>query len=57
MLVATIVSGISGYASIAFLLRYLRTRTTRIFVIYRVLLGAAILLGVYLKYLSPDVPQ
>jgi undecaprenyl-diphosphatase len=57
MAVATIVSGISGYMAIAFLLRYLRTRTTRIFVVYRVLLGAAILLGVYLKYLSPDIPQ
>ena len=55
--VATVVAGISGYMAIAFLLRYLRTRTTRIFVVYRVLLGAAILLGVYLKYLSPDIPQ
>jgi undecaprenyl-diphosphatase len=57
MVVATIVSGISGYLSIAFLLRYLRTRTTRIFIVYRLLVGAAILVALYLKYLSPDVPQ
>jgi undecaprenyl-diphosphatase len=41
--VATLVSGVSGYAAIAFLLRYLGTHTTMIFVVYRVLLGAGIL--------------
>src|ERR1700694_4258892 len=41
--VGTIVSGIVGYASIWFLLRYLRTHTTGIFIGYRLLLGGAIL--------------
>lgn len=37
--VATIVSAVSGYASIAFLLRYLQRHTTYVFVVYRVALG------------------
>lgn len=41
--VATIISGIVGYASIALLLRYLRTRTTLVFIVYRLVLGAAVL--------------
>lgn len=53
MLIATIVAGISGYWSIAFLLRYLRSRTTRVFVVYRLLLGGAVLLGIVLGYLEP----
>jgi undecaprenyl-diphosphatase len=43
VLVATVVSGVVGYASIAFLLRYLRTHTTLVFIVYRLLLGAVIL--------------
>lgn len=41
--VATLVSGIVGYASIAFLLRYLRTHTTYLFIFYRLILGAVLL--------------
>jgi len=37
--VATLVSGISGYLSIAFLLRYLQRHTTYVFVAYRLALG------------------
>ena len=37
--IATVVSGISGYAAIAFLLTYLRTRSTGAFIIYRIILG------------------
>ncbi|MBM4174399.1 MAG: undecaprenyl-diphosphatase, partial [Ignavibacteria bacterium] len=37
--IATLVSGISGYAAIAFLLTYLRTRSTGAFIIYRIILG------------------
>jgi undecaprenyl-diphosphatase len=37
--VATVVSGISGYLSIAFLLRYLQRHTTYAFVAYRIALG------------------
>lgn len=44
LIVATIVSALSGYAAIAFLLRYLRSNTMMLFVVYRIVLGAAILL-------------
>jgi undecaprenyl-diphosphatase len=37
--IATIVAGISGYLSIAFLLRYLQRHTTYAFVAYRIALG------------------
>jgi undecaprenyl-diphosphatase len=50
--IATAVAGISGYAAIFFLLRYLRTHTTRLFVIYRLLLGGGILLAVALQWLE-----
>lgn len=42
--VGTVVSGIVGYASIWFLLRYLRTHTTGVFIGYRLIVGAAILI-------------
>lgn len=41
--VATLVSGIVGYASIAFLLRYLKTHTTYVFIFYRIALGTLLL--------------
>ncbi|MBL7998783.1 MAG: undecaprenyl-diphosphatase UppP [Candidatus Kapabacteria bacterium] len=41
--VATVVSGISGYAAIAFLLRYLRSNSTMIFIVYRILAAIVIL--------------
>jgi undecaprenyl-diphosphatase len=43
LVVATLVSGITGYLAIAWLLRFLRTRSLVGFAIYRVLLGAALL--------------
>lgn len=50
--VATIVAGISGYWSIAFLLRYLRTRSTRLFIIYRLVLGGALLLAIAMQWID-----
>lgn len=41
--VATIVAAISGYASIALLIKFLKTRTTYSFVIYRIAIGIAVL--------------
>jgi undecaprenyl-diphosphatase len=41
--IATAVSFVVGYASIAFLLRYLVSHSTMIFVVYRVALGALVL--------------
>src|SRR3989449_2280106 len=40
----TLISGIVGYASIWFLLRYLRTHTTAVFIGYRFIVGSAILI-------------
>ncbi len=45
--VATLVAGISGYATIAFLLRFLRTHSTTVFIIYRILLGLLLFWLVY----------
>jgi undecaprenyl-diphosphatase len=44
LVIATIVSGIVGYASIKFLLHYLRTHSNMIFIIYRIILGIIIIL-------------
>jgi len=41
--VATLLAFVSGYASIAFLLKFLTTHTTAVFVAYRIVLGAAVL--------------
>ena len=41
--VATLLAFVSGYLSIAFLLKFLTTHTTAVFVAYRVVLGAAVL--------------
>ena len=41
--VGFVVSAVTGYAAIAFLLRYLQVRTLKIFVVYRLVLGGIIL--------------
>lgn len=41
--VAIVVAFVSGYASIWFLLRYLRTHTTEVFIYYRFVLGAVMI--------------
>jgi len=43
LLIATVISGVVGYASIAFLLTYLRRHSTYVFIAYRLLLGGLIL--------------
>ncbi len=50
-LVGTVVSAIVGYAAIAGLVRYLRTRDLKIFIVYRVLFGIIILALVYFAHL------
>ena len=44
MIIATLVSGISGYLAIDFLLKYLKKNTTSIFIYYRIILGLIILI-------------
>jgi undecaprenyl-diphosphatase len=55
LIVATVVSGAVGYASIWFLLRFLRTHSTGVFIVYRVIVGAAILAALGLGYLSASI--
>lgn len=52
--VATVVSGIVGYASIWFLLRFLRKHSTGIFIGYRLLVGALIVFALLSGYLTAD---
>lgn len=53
LIVATLVSGLVGYASIWFLLRFLRNHSTGIFIGYRLIVGGLILIALYSGYLSP----
>lgn len=53
LLVGTIVSAIVGYASIWFLLRFLRTHTTGVFIGYRLIVGIAILIMLFNGRISP----
>ena len=53
--VATVVSGAVGYASIWFLLRYLRTHSTGVFIVYRVIVGGLILAALSLGYMSASI--
>jgi undecaprenyl-diphosphatase len=50
---ATVISGIVGYLSIWFLLRFLRTHTTGIFIGYRLIVGIALLVLLSLGRISP----
>src|SRR4029450_7607493 len=45
LIVATVVSGLVGYASIWFLLRFLRTHSTGIFIGYRLVVGSLIIIA------------
>ena len=51
--VGTVISGIVGYLSIWFLLRFLRTHTTGVFIGYRLIVGAAILLLLSMGRITP----
>jgi len=53
LIIASIAAFISGYASIAFLLRFLRTKSTLVFVTYRVVLGTIILIALKNGLIQP----
>jgi len=53
IIVATIVSGISGYLAIDFLLKYLRKNSTFIFIYYRIALGIFILILLLNNIIQP----
>ena len=52
IIVAIAVAFISGYASIWFLIRYLRTHTTHVFIYYRYALGAVLIVMLATGYLK-----
>ncbi len=51
--VATIVSGISGYFAIDFLLKFLKTHSTFLFIFYRIAAGLLILILIYTNIIQP----
>ena len=52
IIVAIIVAFISGYASIWFLLRYLKTHTTHVFIYYRYVLGIVMIVLLWMHKIS-----
>lgn len=53
LIVSTVVAGISGYAAIAWLLRYLSRNSTLLFVWYRIGLGLVLLLMLHYNLIQP----
>jgi undecaprenyl-diphosphatase len=53
LIVATCVSAIFGYLSIEFLLRYLRKKSTLLFIVYRIVIGIVILIMIYNGVIKP----
>lgn len=51
--IATVVSGISGYLAIDFLLKFLKKNSTFVFIFYRIALGALILFLLYSNIIKP----
>jgi undecaprenyl-diphosphatase len=47
--VSILVSGVAGYFVIAFFLRYLQTRTLKVFIVYRLLFGIIVLVLAFLQ--------
>ncbi len=54
LIVATIISAIVGYLSIAFLISFLRRNSTLVFIVYRLLIGVAILFLVTSGRVTPQ---
>jgi undecaprenyl-diphosphatase len=55
LIVATIVAGVVGYLSIWFLISFLKRNSTAVFIVYRVVLGAVILILLWRGVLSPEL--
>ena len=53
LIVATIVSAISGYLTIEFLLRFLRKNSTYVFVFYRIAIGIVIFILISSEFINP----
>jgi undecaprenyl-diphosphatase len=57
LIAATVVAGIIGYATIWFLLAYLRRNSTLIFIVYRLILGGVILVLLWRGIISPVIGE
>ncbi len=53
--VGTVIAGIIGYLSIWFLLAFLRKNSTAVFIIYRIIVGAAILILIWQGVIDPQI--
>jgi undecaprenyl-diphosphatase len=53
LLISIVVSGVAGYFVIAFFLRYLQTRTLKVFIVYRLVFGMIVLLLAFYKAGTP----
>jgi undecaprenyl-diphosphatase len=53
LVISTIVSGVSGYAAIDFLIKYLRKNSTFLFIYYRIVLGIIILILLSTAIIQP----
>jgi undecaprenyl-diphosphatase len=51
--IATFASAVSGYLTIGFLLKFLRTNSTFVFVFYRIILGITIIILAYNNFIQP----
>jgi undecaprenyl-diphosphatase len=55
LIIGTVVSGVVGYASIYFLLAFLRKSSTAIFIGYRLILGVTILILLWQGVINPQI--
>ena len=53
LVIATIASAISGYLTIGFLLKFLRSNSTFVFVFYRIIIGGAVIFMVWNNIINP----
>ena len=53
LVISIVVSGVAGYFVIAFFLRYLQTRTLKVFIVYRLVFGMIVLLLAFYKAGTP----
>lgn len=55
LIVGTVVAAVVGYLTIWFLLAFLRKNTTAVFIVYRIILGATILILLWQGIISPQI--
>jgi undecaprenyl-diphosphatase len=53
LIISTLAAGISGYLAIDFLLKYLRSHSTYLFIYYRIIAGAVILILIWYNIIQP----